>query len=1472
MAQFDAQINLEVQVEKALQGVRKVEAALKKIANTAIDFGATDLKQAKRSIDVIGRTAKAAVGGVRNLGKAAGFAFNNFNKLAGSLALIEVASFANNFKQLQTPFSKFAALATSTTDKVLELGSGIAAAAASAPLLSAGIAAAAVGLVAFAPQLATVSGRLLKLSEAAGTAKQAFLTVFNAYNKLSGAMDAPFLEDGIPDATRLLEAYRKALKDTSQTVSELGRRKSNLKAELDKWNSSSDTAAKISRKLVSVTAAYNEELRQQEDLLRRTKGITQSTLEESKAVKSLETKRRRASYLEEQETKVKREQKDLEDALLSMQAREQSLLQQTLGIERRITNEKVLQAQAEKNKQFQGQSMRIPTPYTNAAAQGFPGVALPQTRQEAKIAAAERARAEAKVALERQKSNSLLAQGVTDLRLQIALAEKLKGAYSEIVETLKKQNRRQGQLKRGRDNRATRNDLGSQVERQITAADKLLDQTVRKKQISANIDKQSLLIKKNEFSEAKKLIAETDKLIAKEQRRLAIQKRAVQFRRNERKRAKEQAAADRANLNENLALGAGFPLLFGGGPGAVLGGVAGAFTGKKGGFGMQILLSALGTQIDTFVQEMLQKAKDLAPAFESLANSFDILKEAALISSRAEEKRIKALLDQGLVIEANIQAQKDFTRAFGQETVDNIRQLGDSLDKADRAFAALGIRLLNLLSGPLKRFIDAGADVANFAAFPNDVNAAAQQLLPGARDAFVQEFKKIQRELLVDAQKNRAGSGLGGQLNVSDALEIDRQALQEAIDKYAPYKVEVEAELTQVEKFQRQLQSLQNQVKIPRGQLSLLDKFDAARKLISGDDKQAQKNADLAQRAADARLAAERRNFDARLRFERRIEDVRLNTISKENALLDQQAKNRLARFDVESQRQKGQRIGSDASSEAKALIEAARNVQRVEIETEEEKARIKRNSELEIQRFELQVARTVFDAKLQAARANEDAARTELEINRKINQEKAEFDERRFNLEKTILALEIQIQKTELQILAEKQQLNEAEKAYLDTFISDAERMVNELRNATAPAQTAAQGVDPGSFGRVGAGDTSGFEAAAQRYVAILRELEAATIEGSEIKLEAATQRMLNAAKELKEAFDPDKVLKERVSELKDQERVDYFKGQGYRDSDAQKLMEGEKELRKQSEQLLANYKLIEKFRSKFTTDSEPYKVLTEALRDMHVQMDNLNKSADTFKDTFDPDGRMKDQLDELIGTINNELASAMQNALLATIEAAVTGADDLDKKLQGIAQQLLKTLSQILMQAAIASALGPGGFIGGPKGIPGFRAKGGPVSSNEPYIVGEKGPELFVPKDNGTIVPNNRLAEAMEKLAEPRMAGGDVRVNTPYKVGEAGPELMIPDNGSNPYDVARASMVTSGKTVQVKTSEKKEEERYEELNNSLSNDMNIRYESTVINNQSYVTEEQFQSGLKASVKQARSETMKQFRNRPAVRGKAGI
>ena len=35
---------------------------------------------------------------------------------------------------------------------------------------------------------------------------------------------------------------------------------------------------------------------------------------------------------------------------------------------------------------------------------------------------------------------------------------------------------------------------------------------------------------------------------------------------------------------------------------------------------------------------------------------------------------------------------------------------------------------------------------------------------------------------------------------------------------------------------------------------------------------------------------------------------------------------------------------------------------------------------------------------------------------------------------------------------------------------------------------------------------------------------------------------------------------------------------------------------------------------------------------------------------------------------------------------------------------------------------------------------AQGGPVQEGQPYVVGEDGPEMFVPNQSGTIVPNDK------------------------------------------------------------------------------------------------------------------------------------
>lgn len=78
------------------------------------------------------------------------------------------------------------------------------------------------------------------------------------------------------------------------------------------------------------------------------------------------------------------------------------------------------------------------------------------------------------------------------------------------------------------------------------------------------------------------------------------------------------------------------------------------------------------------------------------------------------------------------------------------------------------------------------------------------------------------------------------------------------------------------------------------------------------------------------------------------------------------------------------------------------------------------------------------------------------------------------------------------------------------------------------------------------------------------------------------------------------------------------------------------------------------------------------------------------------------------------------------------------------GILSKILGTVLGLGLSAA-----GGGGGGGGTSSIPGIRnmanpfmrAGGGPVASSQSYVVGEQGPEVFVPNSSGHIVPNNKL-----------------------------------------------------------------------------------------------------------------------------------
>jgi tape measure domain-containing protein len=160
-----------------------------------------------------------------------------------------------------------------------------------------------------------------------------------------------------------------------------------------------------------------------------------------------------------------------------------------------------------------------------------------------------------------------------------------------------------------------------------------------------------------------------------------------------------------------------------------------------------------------------------------------------------------------------------------------------------------------------------------------------------------------------------------------------------------------------------------------------------------------------------------------------------------------------------------------------------------------------------------------------------------------------------------------------------------------------------------------------------------------------------------------------------------------------------------------------------------------------------------------------------------------MSNQLKELTGPINAAVAgaqtigSAFGQAFQEIINGSSSAQESLAKMMQSIGQNFVNMAAQIIAQqttmiifGTIMKALGIGGgsifgsggapnfsgaFSGGPAtGLSGFtpglnlmpgRANGGPVSAGSPYVVGEHGPELFVPGSSGSVVSNSNLRSAM-------------------------------------------------------------------------------------------------------------------------------
>jgi hypothetical protein len=86
------------------------------------------------------------------------------------------------------------------------------------------------------------------------------------------------------------------------------------------------------------------------------------------------------------------------------------------------------------------------------------------------------------------------------------------------------------------------------------------------------------------------------------------------------------------------------------------------------------------------------------------------------------------------------------------------------------------------------------------------------------------------------------------------------------------------------------------------------------------------------------------------------------------------------------------------------------------------------------------------------------------------------------------------------------------------------------------------------------------------------------------------------------------------------------------------------------------------------------------------------------------------------------------------------------LEMQIRAQSTKLFSMLGSMLFATPRADLIGANAVLGTNQSLDSFdfpqRAMGGSVAANDSYIVGENGPEMFVPRQSGTIVPNGQLS----------------------------------------------------------------------------------------------------------------------------------
>ena len=145
---------------------------------------------------------------------------------------------------------------------------------------------------------------------------------------------------------------------------------------------------------------------------------------------------------------------------------------------------------------------------------------------------------------------------------------------------------------------------------------------------------------------------------------------------------------------------------------------------------------------------------------------------------------------------------------------------------------------------------------------------------------------------------------------------------------------------------------------------------------------------------------------------------------------------------------------------------------------------------------------------------------------------------------------------------------------------------------------------------------------------------------------------------------------------------------------------------------------------------------------------IDLSTKEAQTRRKLYEDTLRQNLELEKL-SKLYQGIATTIETGIVDAIEGAINGTKTLGDVARSVFTQIQRSLIQFGVNAFLGGLPGIGGF---------FRANGGPVSAGKSYMVGERGPEMFVPNTGGRIVPNSDMGSATNIVVNVDASGSSV------------------------------------------------------------------------------------------------------------------